>query len=41
MDFLKKEDGSICIVRLLLFMAFVAGLCTAAGFIVGKFLEKD
>ncbi len=41
MDFLRKEDGSICIVKLLIFMAVVAGLCTAAGFIIGKFLEKN
>lgn len=40
MDFLKKEDGRICPVKMILFAGAVSLLFTVAGMFVGSLFEK-
>lgn len=41
MGFLRKENGRICPVRLLLLAGFVSLVFTIGGMLIGNLLEKE
>ncbi len=41
MNCIRKEDGSICVMRLIIMIAILSAIVTIGGFLIGKFLEKE